>query len=763
MASSEQFLVPLAEARYGSETLVGGKAVNLARLAGAGFRVPRGFCITAEAYQRFLEEGDLQRTLHMELGRKALESLRWEEIWDAALRIRSAFLRTAIPSAVAHAITMAVAEMPAGKGLAVRSSAPGEDTARSSFAGLHESFVNVVGEAAVLDAVRAVWASLWSDAALLYRRELALDPASSAMAVLVQEMVDGGPSGIAFARDPRPGASSIRAVIEAVPGPCRELVDGLVDPDRWVLDRRTGSIVEWRGGDRAAAEPAAVLLQRDDMEAMLAMLRDVESLVGSPPDVEWTGRGEQFTLLQARPITTLGETPDDPRPWYLSLRPRRGRLARLCQRVTADLIPALQAEGDRFACEALEHCDNLELAQALQERAAAVERWKRTYREDFIPFAHGVRQLAVYYNDAVRPADPYEFVGLLKGEHLRASERNAQLADLAARLRDHPPLLAALKRLIVKMPEGIVPQNEEEPFWQAVAGLPGGSELLAALVPIVNRFLDVMLDDERLIAHPARLLPVLVRMADEAPPSDGGAREGAHSPSVAALEQRLLSAVGTQREAEAREVLQIAHLSWRLRDDDNLLLSRVESQLQRALDIAAERLRQAGRLGPLDRPGPEATAIVAAALTNPDARHMITIPFRKRAVPSKRKAQGSRPRQLVGQPAAPGLASGVARVIRNPRDLERIQPREILICDAIQPMMTHLVPLVGGIVERRGGMLIHGAIIARELGIPCVNGIPEVVDLVQGGDVITVDGYLGIVTLGATDFKIELGDTSNFT
>jgi pyruvate,water dikinase len=123
VASIEQFLVPLTDAHYGSETLLGGKAVNLARLAGAGFRVPRGFCITAEAYQRFLEEGDLQRTLHMELGRKALEALRWEEIWDAALRIHSAFLRTSLPSTVAHATTMAVAEMPAGKGLAVRSPA----------------------------------------------------------------------------------------------------------------------------------------------------------------------------------------------------------------------------------------------------------------------------------------------------------------------------------------------------------------------------------------------------------------------------------------------------------------------------------------------------------------------------------------------------------------------------------------------------------------------------------------------------------------
>ncbi len=764
MDSSEQFVVPLSDVSESGNHLIGGKAGTLVRLARAGFPVPRGFCITANAYQRFLKEGDLQRTIHMELGRKAFETLRWEEVWDAALRIRSAFLRTAVPREVAGAIAAALTEMPVGAALAVRSSAPEEDTVTSSFAGLHESFVNVLGDEPVLDAVRAVWASLWSDAALLYRQELALDPARSTMAVLVQEMVNGGPSGLAFGRDPRAGASPTRAIIEAVPGPCRELVDGLVDPDRWVLDRSTGSLLEWRHGEREAKAPVAAVLGDDDLRRLLAMLREVESIVGSPPDVEWTGRGKRLTLLQARPITTLGEAPDDPRSWYLTLRPRRGHLANLCRRVAEDLIPKLQADGERFASEALEQQDNERLARALEERAAALERWKQTYRDEFIPFAHGVRQLAVYYNDAVRPTDPYEFVGLLKGEHLLACERNHQLADLAGHLRSSPHLLTALKRLISQLPRGIVPRKEEASLWQALATIPGGAEVIAELIPIMNRFLDVIFDDERLVAHPARLLPVLVRMAEKKPRSDGGALQRTRSPSTQVLEQRLLAAVGTRRQEEAEELLQIGRLSWRLRDDDNLLLARVESQLQRALDVACVRLREAGRLRPVDRAGPESAAVIAEALRHPDPPGIIRLPARPRGSPPKLGPAGVRPRQLVGQPAAPGLASGIARVIRNPSDLERVEPEEVLVCDAIQPMMTHLLPLVSAIVERRGGMLIHGAIIARELGIPCVNGIPDVVNILQAGDWITVDGYLGIVTVGAADFGLELGHvTSNAT
>jgi phosphohistidine swiveling domain-containing protein len=88
-------------------------------------------------------------------------------------------------------------------------------------------------------------------------------------------------------------------------------------------------------------------------------------------------------------------------------------------------------------------------------------------------------------------------------------------------------------------------------------------------------------------------------------------------------------------------------------------------------------------------------------------------------------------------------------------DLGRFRAGEVLVCDAIQPTMTHLVPLACGIVERRGGMLIHGAIIARELGIPSVNGVAEAVNVIPDGEIVTVDGYLGIVTVGPPEFDLE--------
>jgi pyruvate,water dikinase len=120
-------------------------------------------------------------------------------------------------------------------------------------------------------------------------------------------------------------------------------------------------------------------------------------------------------------------------------------------------------------------------------------------------------------------------------------------------------------------------------------------------------------------------------------------------------------------------------------------------------------------------------------------------------------ASGGRlPRQLIGQPAAPGIATGLVRMVQNAEDLGRFQAGEVLVCDSIQPNMTHLAPLSSAIVERRGGMLIYGAIIARKIGIPCVNGVPKATDVLREGDVVTVDGHLGIVLVGEAEFDIEI-------
>jgi phosphoenolpyruvate synthase/pyruvate phosphate dikinase len=172
--------------------------------------------------------------------------------------------------------------------------------------------------------------------------------------------------------------------------------------------------------------------------------------------------------------------------------------------------------------------------------------------------------------------------------------------------------------------------------------------------------------------------------------------------------------------------------------------------------LGGARLRAAGRLQAWARISTAAAPTLAEALQHPASTPVI-LPEPPPEVATIHGAVGESSRQLVGQPAAPGLATGRVQRVRGVQDLGRFRAGEVLVCDAIQPTMTHLVPLACAIVERRGGMLIHGAIIARELGIPCVNGIPHAVELLEAGEIVTVDGYLGIVTVGAPEFDLEAG------
>jgi pyruvate,water dikinase len=113
-----------------------------------------------------------------------------------------------------------------------------------------------------------------------------------------------------------------------------------------------------------------------------------------------------------------------------------------------------------------------------------------------------------------------------------------------------------------------------------------------------------------------------------------------------------------------------------------------------------------------------------------------------------------RPKQMRGQPASQGIAYGKAHVILSNDALKDFQPGEVLVCDAIGPAMTYVMPMAAGIVERRGGMLIHGAIVAREYGIPCVTGVADATALIKTGDQVTVDGHFGLVTINRQPIRV---------
>jgi pyruvate,water dikinase len=733
--------------------VAGGKATNLAKLLRAGYRVPQGFCITSNAYRLMVSDTDIVKRIEIELGRKRLDKMRWEEIWDAALRIRSMFLNSEIPNSINSAVEEAYIGMLKNKTLVVRSSAIGEDSAGLSFAGLHESLVGVSGLSSLMHAVRVVWASLWSDAALLYRREMSLDPRTSAMAVVVQEFVPGGPSGVAFGRDPRDPKSDC-AMIEAVPGENSELVDGIVDPDRWTIIRDTGKTTEWKPGKRDGDEDSITLLDQEDLQLLLGVVLAIESMSGWEADVEWTGRKSALTILQARPITSLqSTTKDDERQWYLSLRPNSRRLKELARRVTDELIPRLEMQGRELAEENLESLSDRQLSASIRKRLEAVHEWQQIYVDDFIPLAHGVRQLGVYYNNAVNPEDPYEFMELLHQEDMLASKRNNRIVALAEMVRCD----SSLKKHLTAYDEKIHAGNDMTwiSFTEEMRKAGVGSHFLEEMDALLKSDVDVAYQGERLAEHPEVFVHTILELAGVQPGEKNDRKRGEPKQATAEdMERKLLDAVGQDRTTEALEVLELGRLSWRLRDDDNILIGRLESQLLRSLEVAAESLRKRGQLSEYERLNDRVSLILAEALVYPPG-HPINLPVQSEAKVNGHAPIGMKARQIIGQPASPGIATGQAAVVRSAEDSLNFKAGNVLVCDAIQPTMTHIVPLACAIVERRGGMLIHGAIIARELGIPCVNGVVEATEFLKPGELVTVDGYLGIVTIGPPELHAE--------
>lgn len=730
-----KWILSASEVGPDDRSRIGGKAYALACLFGNGFRIPQTLYVTIDAYNEFVRRTGLRERVLLELNRKDFKEMRWEEIWDCATRIRNMFLRTPMPAEVEARLRHQIEVRFEGRPAAVRSSAPEEDSAQASFAGLHESYLNINGTDAVLEHIRKVWASLWSDAALLYRQEIGLDAETSSMAVVIQEIIVGDRSGVAFSTNPNDAS---QAVIESVYGLNQGLVDGLVEPDRWILDRGKQVVVAhvpakrqsrmMPCADGVALEPlpqamaGAPPLKPDEVLAVFEMAAKAEAYFKLPQDVEWTFKDEVLYALQSRPITTLtGGAAQDNRGWYLSLHRSFENLKLLRKKIEEELIPGMIAAADAMAEIDPKGLSDTALAKEVQRRWQINHKWVNIYWEEFIPFAHGARLFGEVYNDVMHPEDAYEFVDLLTQTEMASLERNRMLAQLAERVRNDQQLAGQLR-------SGDHTRIDPDFF--------------AELEAFIQKFGDLscaMTGGTQCVQDAAPLFNILLEMAAHSRPPAGNRK----SNMAAELKDKFLSRFEGEQKIQVAEMLDLARASYQLRDDDNIYLGRIEARLLAAIQEARQRVETAIQTGV----GKPALEDLKRVLDDLDHRAEAPDPFGQQSG----KPFNIKARQLVGQPAGPGLARGSARVIRQHSDLAEFKAGEVLICDAVDPNMTFVVPLAAAVVERRGGMLIHGAIIAREYGLPCVTGIPDATALIQTGDEITVDGYLGIVTVGSAE------------
>ncbi|HZB96452.1 MAG TPA: rifamycin-inactivating phosphotransferase, partial [Herpetosiphonaceae bacterium] len=318
-----RYVLDLEEIDQTQVALVGGKGAHLGELSRIeGIRVPPGFCVTIDAFQRIMAEAP---SIDDQLNRLSrLKPDDREAIRALSAEIRRALQAVAIPDDLAAAITRPFARLGEQAAYAVRSSATAEDLPTASFAGQHDTFLNVVGPASILEHVRRCWASLFTERAVTYRQRNGIDHRMVHMAVVVQHIVFPHAAGILFTADPITSNRKV-ASVEASFGLGEALVSGLMNPD--VFTVRDGEVVAKAIAAKQRAVHAslagttqeqAIDPERQEQPALtdaqvvrlVQLGRRIEAHFGRPQDIEWCLVDDGFQIVQSRPITTLFPVPE---------------------------------------------------------------------------------------------------------------------------------------------------------------------------------------------------------------------------------------------------------------------------------------------------------------------------------------------------------------------------------------------------------------------------------------------------------------------
>ncbi|NLT55111.1 MAG: phosphoenolpyruvate synthase [Actinomycetales bacterium] len=320
---NERDVVDLREVDGTQTALVGGKAARLGELSRIdGLRVPAGFCVTTSAYRRVTAEApaiddQLDRLSHLDPGDR-------EAIRTVGAELRRTVEGIAIPDDLAAAVTTALARLGEDTACTVRSSATAEDLPTASFAGQQDSYLNVVGPAAVLRHIGRCWTSLFTERAVTYRLRNGIDHRAVHMAVVVQRLVVPQAAGVLFTADPVTGDRRV-ATVEAGLGLGEALVSGLVNPD--VSTVRDDEVVATTVGAKQLAvhalptggtqalpvdpqRQARPALTDAQVVQLVRLGRRIEAHFGCPQDVEWCLVDDGFQIVQSRPITTLFPVPE---------------------------------------------------------------------------------------------------------------------------------------------------------------------------------------------------------------------------------------------------------------------------------------------------------------------------------------------------------------------------------------------------------------------------------------------------------------------
>jgi pyruvate,water dikinase len=866
---TRQYVLGLDEIDEIDETriaVVGGKGAHLGGLSRIdGIRVPAGFCVTTDAFERIMAEAP-------SIGGRLDQLSRLNPDDREAIRTRSAEIRrtlegTAIPGDLAAAITRALAGFGEQAAYAVRSSATAEDLPSASFAGQQDTYLNVVGPASILRHISRCWASLFTERAVTYRQRNGIDHRTVHMAVVVQRMVFPQAAGILFTADPVTSNRRITS-IEASFGLGEALVSGLVNPD--VYKVRDGEVVARAVGAKKLAihaSPAggtreqAIEPERQDQPALtdaqvvrLAQLgRRIEAHFGRPQDIEWCLVDDDFQIVQSRPITTLFPIPESGDPEnhvYVSVGHQQmmtdpmkplglsfwqmttpAPMAEAGGRLFVDVTQRLASPATRAGLlEALGRSDPLmgdalrtiierdgfirplpdegppgplfggasapietdpaivtELIGHSEASVAASHRDIRTKSAqallDFIRAdiqelrrilfdrrSHQVFMSAMeatwWLNDHLE-----EWLGEKNAAdtltqsvpHNVTSEMGLALLGVADVIRPHPDVVAFLRHV------------EDDGFLDELPRLAGGREARDAIEAWLDRYGmrcvgEIDITRPRWSERPSTLVPTILGNIRNFEPGAGERRFEQGRQEARRKEQELLERLralpdGEGRAEETKRMIDRVRtfIGYReypkygmvsryfvykqalMEEAERLVRTHVLREKEDIFYLTFQELHDVVRTNRVDE------RLIGRRRDEFRSYQTLTPP---RVLTSDGEVVAGAYRRddlpagaLIGLPVSAGTVEGRARVIL---DIARadLQPGDILVTAYTDPSWTPLFVAITGLVTEVGGLMTHGAVIAREYGLPAVVGVPDATRLIPDGQRIRVhgtDGYIEIL------------------
>ena len=862
----DRYVLGLDEIDQTQGPLVGGKGANLGELTRIeGIAGPPGFCVTTDAYRRIMAAVPL---IDEQLDRLALlDPDDRQAIRALSAEIRRAIEETAIPDDVASAITRSVTRLGGQAAYAVRSSATAEDLPTASFAGQQDSYLNVVGSAAILRDVSRCLASLFTERAVTYRLRSGFEHRKVQMAVVVQRMVFPQAAGVLFTADP---VTSNRKVvsIEASFGLGEALVAGLVNADAYQV-RDGDVVVKTIGAKRLAiralpaggTEELAIEADRQEQPALtdaqivrLARLgRRIEAHFGRPQDIEWCLVDDEFQIVQSRPITTLFPLPaaaDQDNHVYISvghqqmmtdaMKPlglsvwqltTRRPLAEIGGRLFVDVTQMLASPASRAA-----------LVTGMGRSDPLIGDALRTVldRADFIPVRpdepqaempvgsepatietdpaivtelveRGQASIAALRRDIQGKSGPELFDFILAdlpelrrtlfdprglqvilaamqaswqlneqleewlGEknavdtltqsvpHNVTSEMGLALLDVADVIRPHPEVVAFLQHV-----------GTDENFLDALPALPGGREARDAIAAYLDQYGmrcvgEIDITRPRWSERPATLVPMLLGNIKNFEPGAGKRifEEGLRK--ARAKERDVLTRLralpdGEQKAEEAKRLIDrirtfsgyreypkygmvsryFAYKQALLREADRLAAANVLRDREDVFYLRFEEFHDVVRANHADdqliRQRKDAfrsyQALTPPRVLTSDGE-AVAGTYRRADLPAG---------ALIGLPVSAGTVEGRARVILDVAEAD-LEDGDILVTAYTDPSWTPAFVAIKGLVTEVGGLMTHGAVIAREYGLPAVVGVEHATRLIGDGQRIRVNGTDGYVEM----------------